>query len=756
MKRRFLIGLAVAAIKDPFSYQLSQGAMSAAERFDVDLCIFPGKYIGLDFSAYYDECRFEYQYNALFDIAAAAKPDYMISAVGSIAYAIDDEGKKRHLDGFGDIPVLSVAAVIDGFDHLMFDNRTGIISAVDHLAGEQGKKHIGMLYGDLNNCECLERFEAYRTALKKNGLKFDPKLCTASDISHNIEGVAGRLVDENPELDAIICVNDVMAQAVYNVLNERGIHIGRDIAVVGFDNLPFAAKLEPPLASVKADAFRLGERAVEKAYNYLSGIPDDGNMLPTEFIPRQSSYGQSGLYNSPDAVFCGEPAEIAENICDYLKKSAELSLDPAEIKKFLHSFLEEVFDRFEGRQGSIGDYEQLADMIDVFFNKDFMIVDHVNVLHNLLDSGYRYVLRRCGSENEPYIRRLYNFFFKRINLDLSADYHVLEENHKTAVHYDNIVLRDTLMIDENLRESYSNMLKTLHLIGADSSYAFILSEPVEYHMGENFPADKAVFEFAGYAFGREVHSVPEEERRVSAADIFSGKYIRGEKRRTLIAADLFCKEYQYGIVFCEPHSVDFFDELEFVTYQLSSVVKMVHLLESREQALMELHSKNLALEDMSRIDELTKVYNRRGFYSAASELVGQCGGGMEYTVCYADMDNLKMVNDRFGHNEGDFSIRSLAGCLKEIFGEKAVVGRMGGDEFAVLIPSSETAGIEDIMRRKEKSIESLNVSAGKPYRINMSVGIVSCVISNSYDLKEGIDKADGMLYRAKAKWKKVI
>ena len=129
---------------------------------------------------------------------------------------------------------------------------------------------------------------------------------------------------------------------------------------------------------------------------------------------------------------------------------------------------------------------------------------------------------------------------------------------------------------------------------------------------------------------------------------------------------------------------------------------------------------------------------------------------MEYTVCYADMDNLKMVNDRFGHNEGDFSIRSLAGCLKEIFGEKAVVGRMGGDEFAVLIPSSETAGIEDIMRRKEKSIESLNVSAGKPYRINMSVGIVSCVISNSYDLKEGIDKADGMLYRAKAKWKKVI
>lgn len=84
--KRFKIGIAVAAIKDPFSYQLSMGAMSAAEKLDVDLYIFPGKYIGVDYSAFFDECRYEYQYNALFDIAAASEFDYMISAVGSIAY----------------------------------------------------------------------------------------------------------------------------------------------------------------------------------------------------------------------------------------------------------------------------------------------------------------------------------------------------------------------------------------------------------------------------------------------------------------------------------------------------------------------------------------------------------------------------------------------------------------------------------------------------------------------------------------------
>lgn len=466
--KRFKIGMAVAAIKDPFSYQLSQGAMSAAERLDADLCIFPGKYIGVDYERYNDQSRYEYQYNALFDIAAAAEFDYIISAVGSMAYPVDNEGKKRYLEIFGKTPTLSVAAKIDGYDHLMFDNRTGIMQAVEHLVKEQGKKCIGMLCGNMNNSECVEHFEAYRTALEQNGLPYDPKLVVPSDISDNIYKEASRLVDNNPDIDAVICVSGIMAQTLYTVLNDRGIHIGRDIAVTGFDDLSFAAKLEPPLASVRADAYKLGVRAVEKAVNFLSGTPDDENYLATEFIPRQSSYGQLGLYNSPDSVFCGSESEIAGKVCAYLYESGALTVDKAVLFDFVKKFLENMYARFGNRRASPEDYNETADMIDLFFNKDFEIVNHVSVIHDLVDSGYRYLMRKCLPENEPHIRRLYNFYYKRINLDIASDFHVLEEKHKLAVHYDNIVLRDTLMIGENLSESYSRMLRPLHLIGADS------------------------------------------------------------------------------------------------------------------------------------------------------------------------------------------------------------------------------------------------------------------------------------------------
>lgn len=145
---------------------------------------------------------------------------------------------------------------------------------------------------------------------------------------------------------------------------------------------------------------------MEKAVNFLRGTPDDENYLATEFIPRQSSYGQLGLYNSPDSVFCGSESEIAGKVCAYLYESGALTVDKAVLFDFVKKFLENMYARFGNRRASPEDYNETADMIDLFFNKDFEIVNHVSVIHDLVDSGYRYLMRKCLPENEPYIRRL--------------------------------------------------------------------------------------------------------------------------------------------------------------------------------------------------------------------------------------------------------------------------------------------------------------------------------------------------------------
>ena len=173
--------------------------------------------------------------------------------------------------------------------------------------------------------------------------------------------------------------------------------------------------------------------------------------------------------------------------------------------------------------------------------------------------------------------------------------------------------------------------------------------------------------------------------------------------------------------------------------------------------LEELYTRNLVLEQESKVDELTQIYNRRGFYDVANEMISRKDNeGRKLLVCYADMDNLKTVNDMFGHIEGDFSLKALANCMKELFGQDGVVGRMGGDEFVAVVFEDLVGGQTNVETQMKKIICQLNESVAKPYKIDMSMGIHPCFCLNAYDLKEAIDKADDKLYAIKMERKRKI
>ena len=235
--------------------------------------------------------------------------------------------------------------------------------------------------------------------------------------------------------------------------------------------------------------------------------------------------------------------------------------------------------------------------------------------------------------------------------------------------------------------------------------------------------------------------------------MYRNKYISNSERHTFIIADLYSREYQYGLLLCEPYNDKFFADLELVVYQVSAAVKLIRLISEQDRINEKLHIKNIALENLSEIDELTGIYNRRGFYKAAESFI-ENNKGKDIIVCYADMDNLKLVNDGYGHSEGDFAIKNLALCLKNVFGEKGIVGRMGGDEYAAFILRKDCEGIESINGKKQDYISELNRTANKPYPIDMSMGFCECSCENLYDFTEAVDKADGKLYDDKMERKR--
>ena len=169
-----------------------------------------------------------------------------------------------------------------------------------------------------------------------------------------------------------------------------------------------------------------------------------------------------------------------------------------------------------------------------------------------------------------------------------------------------------------------------------------------------------------------------------------------------------------------------------------------------------MEENNKVLDAMSHTDALTGIYNRRGYEDKVRALLADPANyGKRALTLYGDMDCLKVVNDEFGHDEGDFSLKTIADTLRDSFQSTAVVARMGGDEFAAFafVPSEHYS--EKVKKRIRSILMEKNIN-DKPYYVNMSLGTHEFVITENSDFEELLGKADEELYKEKKNKIKVV
>src|SRR3989441_1614184 len=133
-----------------------------------------------------------------------------------------------------------------------------------------------------------------------------------------------------------------------------------------------------------------------------------------------------------------------------------------------------------------------------------------------------------------------------------------------------------------------------------------------------------------------------------------------------------------------------------------------------------------ALLDLALVDELTGLYNRRGFLTLATRDLRVARRGDEtLLVAFADLDDLKGVNDSAGHAGGDRALRDTASLLRRIFRDSDLVARIGGDEYAVLVRHAgpESAGV--LAARMERQVRDFNRRAGRPRSEEHTSGLQS-------------------------------
>lgn len=170
----------------------------------------------------------------------------------------------------------------------------------------------------------------------------------------------------------------------------------------------------------------------------------------------------------------------------------------------------------------------------------------------------------------------------------------------------------------------------------------------------------------------------------------------------------------------------------------------------RDMAELELDllSKTLQFKNLALTDELTSLFNRKGFFIAAKQILKSAKRDKATVyVCYFDIDNLKPINDNFGHQVGDEIIKLFAHHLKRAFREIDVIARFGGDEFVVLLQEVKTIDIAKLIHRLRLLINSNNPEPNLSFSFGYSS--MNCTNMDIKALESLIMSADREMYANK-------
>ena len=191
---------------------------------------------------------------------------------------------------------------------------------------------------------------------------------------------------------------------------------------------------------------------------------------------------------------------------------------------------------------------------------------------------------------------------------------------------------------------------------------------------------------------------------------------------------------------------------EQLLYDISkSDNQFINMYRELKEKNIELKILNDKLNLLSIIDPLTGLYNRRHCLHKIAEEISRAERG-NYKLCLVsiDLNNFKMINDDYGHDEGDRVLQEFAkATLKNVRKNLDSVYRFGGDEFIILILDSDIISVEKIIERLNNSVKGL-------YKIlSLSYGIVEIIANENIDIEKLLVSADKKMYEYKRNFKKL-
>lgn len=332
-------------------------------------------------------------------------------------------------------------------------------------------------------------------------------------------------------------------------------------------------------------------------------------------------------------------------------------------------------------------------------------------------------------------KNVLNLFGNALN-DISSIYHMIN-------------MTDTIT---NLKEFYEALEKTLkrlyitklaiclydqelHVSAEDD---FVLPENARliYHYDSDNNFVKDYFDEGGVSFNPYESLIPKSSEP-------------GLTRQIYYIVPVSLKNLNYGYMICSL-PMNKFTVYEVYLKLFTNAFIHSYNYSRQEVRNVKLVERNRTLNVESRTDELTQVLNRRGFLEYAQRLISLSNvTGTRGCVFFFDMDGLKIINDKWGHNTGDLAIQTAAQVLSDSFHKADLVGRLSGDEFAAVAPGFSKENIALLREKIDRLCTEYSEKNQLPFVISMSVGVSEYSLKKE-DLQKLLVEADSDLYEEKS------
>ena len=765
-QKRLNIGFFTCHLDNDYAYEVCKGVDYAAKELDVNLIVFPGMYMN---ASYNDpkNARFDYQYNSIFYYASKHTLDALIVSIGSIGSFISESDMIAFLKNF-DIPILTIEVEVPGYPYLYTEGKTGMRQAIEHLITEHSKTKIGFVSGRRENADAKERLDTYCQVLMEHNIPIEEDRIVYGNFSEYTEDIVNNLLDANPDLEAIVFANDSMAIGGYNAIKARGLEIGKDILVTGYDDAPAALILDPPLTTVHNHIIDMGYHAVYEVLNLLEQGHTNVSILNSKLMVRSScgcgNYKLEKNSEKLESVFSSANTQaVVDYTLDYLFSDYKGNFYHNELLEKFSPILELILTPFLDKS-MIFDQEAISEKILKFLDTSFVqlyfssdkITFAIKELCQLLCNMTNTQSEECA------VRALFNKLFLDILSKVSNTLYNTIHEHKQVVWSSMYITRDTLTYSDDEESCFRLIMDKLYASHFDSSYMYIYEDPVMLLPDGSWKIPKNLYLQACNNKGKTVY-LNGDDRLISSDKIFFNQYTPYDRRRTLVITPLFTNNIQYGL-FVGEIDIEYFRNIYPNSLQLAisqnfiALMKQQLLTQSKlASSAAELNEKNRLLNMLSITDGLTGINNRRGFLdSVQSQVNSLFNEGKPAMLLFADMDNLKQVNDRFGHKNGDYAIKSIAGILKESFQADDVIGRIGGDEFVAFCFLDNPNTQEELCNTIKKLSAELNEKSEKPYYIDISLGYTTFVCQPTLNIEDVLHEADVALYEQKKNKRKDV